>query len=484
MIMKTSEQQSKPVRQVKHPKPIQQEYSQNQKEMIQSIPALQQLIGNQALQRLIDPQVEELGLDHRVPVTAAPVQDFNRLRLQPDAGSSLHKIQSRSTIVQTATQQTEQPGSMQLHTEVMRYPFQVAIRRGSSSAFAGRRQAIPQRSDAAPDEESDDSRLESLFDSYDETPSEVTEGPTETQSGAGPNAGAPAEAAQTPPAPAGASPEGGETAQTEGGSTTPPASAAPTAGGTTAPPSTEGPTAGGTTVAPSSGVPEAGGTSGPPVRLPDIEIPQLAQANRTDSILSAFAYSVSIARGGAGPTGFGVTRSFGCKLTNLTITPAPSIFVVTGTFLHPITYQIRTATGPDGQVDISSAADSKITNANYAAVATDLTPNMGDLNGRPPRNHYWAEDLTSRHELVHANDDKNNGPAAMWTALGWLMRQTAANEDFVRLLLESVPARFANALLAALSTEDGEIHAYGDGAPRYQARAELIKGFGRDGIYS
>jgi hypothetical protein len=108
---------------------------------------------------------------------------------------------------------------------------------------------------------------------------------------------------------------------------------------------------------------------------------------------------------------------------------------------------------------------------------------MSDLKGRPPRTKFWAEDLTVKHELVHAKDDRGNGPGAMATVTTWLNGQTAADVDGVKGLLSALPGRFATALLAALSTEDGEKHAYSDGADLYKARANAIKSKGDKGEY-
>jgi hypothetical protein len=108
---------------------------------------------------------------------------------------------------------------------------------------------------------------------------------------------------------------------------------------------------------------------------------------------------------------------------------------------------------------------------------------MSDLNGRPPRTKFWAEDLTARHELVHAKDDKKNGPGALAKVTKWLNGQTAAKYGEVKTLLGAVPGRFASALLAALFTIDGEKHAYGDGATSYKARADAIKAKGAKGEY-
>lgn len=227
-----------------------------------------------------------------------------------------------------------------------------------------------------------------------------------------------------------------------------------------------------------------GATVSAPVSLPDIGIPALAAIDRNDAVNGAFNYSGSITRGGAAPSGFGVTRSFGSSLSGITITPGAGTFSVAATFLHPITYQVRSGTGPNSQVDIDSDSDNNIIATNYPTVVSDLTPNTSDLNGRPPRTQFWAEDLTLRHELVHANDDMANGPGAVTTVTTWLNGQTAASVAEVNALLGALPGRFANALLAALSTEDGEKHAYGDGAASYRARANAIKAKGDSGGYA
>src|SRR5262249_21981963 len=106
-----------------------------------------------------------------------------------------------------------------------------------------------------------------------------------------------------------------------------------------------------------------------------------------------------------------------------------------------------------------------------------------DLNGRPPRASFWSEDLTIKHELVHANDDKGNGPSAMIQVMNWLNGQEADGPTGVISKVMEIPKRFAAALLAALSTEDGEKRAYGEGAPSYKARADSIKAKGDKGDY-
>lgn len=232
-------------------------------------------------------------------------------------------------------------------------------------------------------------------------------------------------------------------------------------------------------------LPESAVSSSGPITIPDIEIPALSEIERTDAVKAKFKYSGSITRSTDTPSAgnFGETLSFDSKLTGITVTPKSKTFEVSATFEHPIIYKIRSGTGPAGQVDIASETDGDITKTNYPTVVSDLTPDKSDLNGRPPRTKFWAEDLTVRHELVHAKDDKGNGPGAMTTVTAWLNGQTAKDVGEVTTLLGALPGRFATALLAALSTEDGEKHAYGDGADAYNARAKAVKKKGDKGDY-
>jgi hypothetical protein len=265
------------------------------------------------------------------------------------------------------------------------------------------------------------------------------------------------------------------------------AAVASVVGGQVAAAPEEAPPAGGASAAPAAAAPgteEAAGTEEEiTVSLPDIEVPALAAVAKTDAVSPGFSYSGSIERGGDAPTGFGVTHSFDSKLTGVTTTLKKKVYKVKATLEHPIKWEVRSGTGPDGQVDIASETDADITDLNYPDVVSDLTPDMTDLNGRPPRNDFWAEDLTIRHEKVHAADDKRNGPGAMRVTSKWLSKQTAASVADVTTLLGEIPDRFAAALLAALSTEAGEKHAYGDGAPSYKRRAKAIKKRGDAGKY-
>jgi hypothetical protein len=193
-------------------------------------------------------------------------------------------------------------------------------------------------------------------------------------------------------------------------------------------------------------------------------------------------YNASITRGGPAPPPpfFGLTQSNPNLTKDWSITRKSGTFEVSAALKHSITYQVRPGTGPSNQTDIASATDSDIKKTNYPVVVSDLTPNA---SGRPPRTKFWAEDLTVEHELVHANDFKQNGPAALAKATTWLNGQTAANVEKVKTLLDPLIDHFASALRAAQSNEDREKHAYREGAPSYKTRADAIKAKGNKGEY-
>jgi hypothetical protein len=219
-----------------------------------------------------------------------------------------------------------------------------------------------------------------------------------------------------------------------------------------------------------------------PVTVSEIEGPELIQS--LDSVSATLGYASTTARGGATPSGFGVCRA-SASLTGVTITPGSGTYTVAGTYELEIRWQVRSGVGPSREVDIASDADPDIRACNYQLVAKDLTPNMGDLGGRPPRDHFWAEDLTGRHERVHATDYGTYGPDARTAAQNWLRAQTAASRaEIQNTLLIGALRESMRALKALMETAPGaEPRAYGDGAPIYLARATAIRTKGDAGDY-
>jgi hypothetical protein len=249
---------------------------------------------------------------------------------------------------------------------------------------------------------------------------------------------------------------------------------------------------------PQAAAPSAVGTPGPaqqgdgapaqpeaPVSLPDVEVRDFADVELCDAITPWLSYSGTIAQGGAPPTGFGVTRPGPMTVTGITVRKLPVIgwWYVSATITQQILWQVRAATGPSGQVNITGALDPAITSANWQTVVNDLTPNMADLNGRPPRTQFWAKDLTEMHEQFHANDRKTRAPAALRLASNWLGTQQAATAVDVGNLLAQVPGRMVAVVSAGMTMPGKEQRAYGDGAGAYSRRATAIWALGKVGYY-
>ena len=223
-----------------------------------------------------------------------------------------------------------------------------------------------------------------------------------------------------------------------------------------------------------------------PISLPDIEVRDFAEVELCDAITPWLSYQGTIAQGGNPPTGFGVTRPGPMTVTGITVRKLPVIgwWYVSATITQQILWQVRAATGPSGQVNVNSSLDPVITAANWQTVADDLTPDMSDLNGRPPRSQFWAKDLTEQHEAFHANDRKTRAPGALRLASNWLGTQQAADPAGVQALLQQIPGRMVATVSAGMTMPGKEERAYGDGAGAYSRRATAIWALGNIGYYS
>jgi hypothetical protein len=197
-----------------------------------------------------------------------------------------------------------------------------------------------------------------------------------------------------------------------------------------------------------------------------------------DTIAPTLTFSGSISQGGAVSAGDAGTTNSTPSLKDIRITQASGAFTVTATFSLVTLWDTRKTTGPAGQVDIPDENAAALTTANYATAASDLTPNMSDLGGRPPRTKFWAQDLTGRHEKVHADDHQRTGKEGLAEAIKWLKTQTASTEADARTLLNTARDKIVAYIVAHGAGNTGEIHAYSDGAASYKARADKIKAKG------
>lgn len=202
-----------------------------------------------------------------------------------------------------------------------------------------------------------------------------------------------------------------------------------------------------------------------------------------DTITATIGYSGSTTRGGVTLSGqFGLTTS-SPSLKNISITQASGAFTVTATYELLTKWDTVRGTGPAGQVNIPNDSASALTAANYATAVSDLTPNMSDEGGRPPRTQFWAQDLTERHEQLHAREHQATGREGLRRALTWLSGQTASSQADVEAHLATLRTKIVQYILANGAGSVGELHAYGDGAPLYKARADAIKAKGDGGGY-
>lgn len=218
---------------------------------------------------------------------------------------------------------------------------------------------------------------------------------------------------------------------------------------------------------------------GQTVTLPNIVAPPAASIPQRDAIAATLGYAPSITQTGPLPSPFGETRPYTHALSGISITKTTAAYQVSATVDNPITFQV--SGGAD--TDITSDSDSDITQANYASVVSDLTPDTADLDGRPPRDHFWASDLTIRHERFHADEDARYGREGVVAAQAWLNGQTAGSLAGVSTLLAEVPGRVHADVDTAMAFPGREERAYRDGAPLYLARANAIKAKGDAGKY-
>lgn len=232
--------------------------------------------------------------------------------------------------------------------------------------------------------------------------------------------------------------------------------------------------------APAPAIPEP--AEGQTVRLPDIR--SGSGASETDAVASTLTYNPTVTQAAGEPAdSFGETSPYDFSMSGITVTVSASAFTVVATVDNPITFQVRTTTGPAGQVDIDSDADADIDLGNYGTVVSDLTPDMTDLKGRPPRTEYFAKDITVVHERFHATDGQAHAQTGVTLAQAWLNGQTAANVAAVNALVGQVPARVIATRRAAMTYPGREERAYTDGAPLYTARATAIQTKGAAGHY-
>lgn len=231
------------------------------------------------------------------------------------------------------------------------------------------------------------------------------------------------------------------------------------------------------------GSPEASNGGQSVTILPGFEFNPGEAFAQYDSVAGTVNYTSRIQNAGS-PSGseFGVTVP-SQDVRDIRVTQT------TGAFQVAFTYEMRmdwsvVSSGPNGQANITSETDAALTAANYLTAVSDLTPNMGDLNGRPPRTRFWNRALTERHERFHADDAVALGRPAATAAQSWLSTQNASTNSDCQTLVTQAAARIWRGMMTGMAAPGREQRAYGDGAPAYRTLATAIQTRGAGGHYS
>ncbi len=199
----------------------------------------------------------------------------------------------------------------------------------------------------------------------------------------------------------------------------------------------------------------------------------LPAGEREDSIKGSLQFGSSVARGGITVPGnaFGVEiPTFKVDSISWTIaTASPNTVNLNGRVFVDCKWDVHDV----GRTDIPNASTPAVTDKSWRAIYADLQP---DSAGRPDRKHYWAEDITSRHEKFHANDDIGRARLYVPAAQAWLNSQSvrATNTDKdVEALMRKVQ-QDVQADAEAYYQAGGEDRAYGDGKDVYQQRVDGV----------
>ena len=220
---------------------------------------------------------------------------------------------------------------------------------------------------------------------------------------------------------------------------------------------------------------------GEAVLFPDVVSPSTAVPSQSDwGLSSSFKYTSAITKTNDAPDpgAFGSTRPH-YALAHVAAVPHAQNFDVTGDINADITFCVTSL----GKTNIASDSDPNITQTNYPDVVKDLTPLAATVTrgGRkifknePPRDLFWAEDITIKHERFHAGEDVTFGQQGVTAAQNWMNTKRVAKIDDIALLLQPTIDKVRDTVDVAMAYPAREERAYNDGAPTYRDRAQAIK---------
>ncbi|HEY7340995.1 MAG TPA: hypothetical protein VH591_08950 [Ktedonobacterales bacterium] len=214
---------------------------------------------------------------------------------------------------------------------------------------------------------------------------------------------------------------------------------------------------------------------GETITIPDIVIPMSFAMTDTINGNKLLFETLTTLEGEPGKNDFGLTTAYAPTISDISITNESSAYTVRGVLQSEIKMSVRTVFGPDGQTDLPYAL---LTQASYPVIVSDLTPNMSDLNGRPPRTKFWSREITVKHERFHATEYEHFSEMGATQAIAWLNSQTTSSAGGVKALLRQIPNKVISTVIANMAAPASEQRAYGDGAASYTALANSIKAKG------
>jgi hypothetical protein len=141
-------------------------------------------------------------------------------------------------------------------------------------------------------------------------------------------------------------------------------------------------------------------------------------------------------------------------------------------------------TNSGGKTDVPSATDPVVTKDNFTQIRADLTPGAASPF-KSPRTQFYSQSLVERHEKFHGTDDlgwtTGTGIGIVKTQLeaGSVATATAAADvarvvEQARVKLIAENGTWYQGGGASHDSFAGEIRAYADGRPLYQALADAV----------
>ncbi len=189
-----------------------------------------------------------------------------------------------------------------------------------------------------------------------------------------------------------------------------------------------------------------------------------------DGIQAGLGFSSGVERTlQPGPEAFGEEQAT-IGLDQIRYTPEPSGVDVEARVCVDCAWGVQSL----GNKDILSENTPDVNAAQWGAVHADLSPNE---EGIPIRKHYWASDLTARHEQFHAKDDIQQAEKDLPEVENWLSEQQVSQRGLdvgIMRLLENARRKVQDGIENHY-VEGGEERAYGDGKPLYEARVNAIE---------